>query len=634
MSNSQFLDTNFNGGLQAPHYFNGRLLTAEDLKTDQQAVLTREAWLGQASGYGVIEGLIVSQVDSTSLKVAAGLGLNRQGQVIHLPSDTTLQLFLQAANNAPIDDAGHFKNCDFSAIGGGNTVVSDGAYLLTVIPASRLDGLAPMKAAAGSTAPPGCASKSEIEGLQFKAIRLTAFEAEVTDITDINRQNLLAHWCYGSKHLPDLARDPFHFSSNFGGLDGLDLADLTLCDLPLAVFYWLNGTLVFVDAWSARRRLIRPDALDETQDSVVVGGGFSFPRLRERFAFVGAATMFSPSAFLSRSLIQHKTRTWKGILSDKRVAEGQARFLQFQAQIDSLIATGKIRQVDARDYFPFMPPAGFLPVSLPSLEAAFRQELKLASAPWLAAGTAPVAAPSAQPVVGHVALAESQPSPTVAHLSASLSNTVAASVLSSFATGTHVSPELLALHNQNLAVANQVQQLQSQIDTLTKQVQELGAQAGANRPPAAHKSGNRKLQRRERHFLQELDALLQPRRQLQGLGGTRVNNGFNLLNFFSQLPIHIGLIDRETVDFLIQRSWYDEAVDLSTVSQLTYNLNEGITVGGGTTGRSSRRNVVAPLFEIYIVLENLTSTQDQLYILFTKVVRPTTWLHPFEKIRG
>lgn len=633
MSNSQFLDTNFNGGLQAPHYFNGRLLTAEDLKTDQQAVLTREAWLGQASGYGVIEGFMVSQVDSTSLKIAAGLGLNRQGQVIHLPSDTTLQLFLQAANNAPIDDAGHFKNCDFSAPGGGNTVVSDGAYLLTVIPASRLDGLAPMKAAAGSVAPPGCASKSEIEGLQFKAIRLAAFEAEVTDITDINRQNLLAHWCYGSKHLPDLARDPFHFNSNFGGLDALDPADLTPCDLPLAVFYWLGGTLLFVDDWSARRRLIRPDALDETQEDVV-GGGFSFSRFTERFAFVGASTTLPPSAFLGRPFIQHKTRTWKGILSDKRVAEGQARFLQFQAQIDALTATGKISQVDARDYFPFMPPAGFLPISLPSLEEAFNQQLHASSAPWLAAATRRAEAANAQPVVRPEALAANQPSPTVAHSLASLSNILATSVVSSFTTGARVSPEFLALSDHTIAVSSQVQQLQSQIDTLTKQVKELEARAGASRSPAAHKSGNRKLQRRERHFLQELDALMQPRRQLQGLGGTRINDGFNLLSFFSQLPIHIGLIDRETVDFLIQRSWYDEAVDLSTVSQLTHTIDEGIIVGGGTTGRSSRRNVVAPLFEIYIVLENLTSTQDQLYILFTKVVRPTTWLHPFEKIRG
>jgi hypothetical protein len=182
-------------------------------------------------------------------------------------------------------------------------------------------------------------------------------------------------------------------------------------------------------------------------------------------------------------------------------------------------------------------------------------------------------------------------------------------------------------------MSDQVQQLQNQIDTLTKQVKELEARGGASRTPKASKSASKKLQRRERTFLQELVALMQPRMGL-GFAGNRINGGFNLVQFFDNLPIHVGLIDRETVDFLIQRSWYDEAVDLSSASQLTHNIDEGIIVGGGTTGRSSRRNVVAPLFEVYVVLENLISTSDQLYVLFTKVVRPTTWLHPFEKIRG
>src|SRR5712692_3479872 len=99
MSNSQFLDTNFNGGLHAPHYFNGRLLTAEDLQTDQQAVLTRQAWLGKASGYGVIEGLKVTQAGPTNVTITAGLGLNRQGEIIRLPSDLTLPLIPQATAN-------------------------------------------------------------------------------------------------------------------------------------------------------------------------------------------------------------------------------------------------------------------------------------------------------------------------------------------------------------------------------------------------------------------------------------------------------------------------------------------------------------------------------------------------------
>ena len=614
MSNSQFLDTNFNGGLQAPHYFNGRLLTAEDLQTDQAAVLTREGWLGKASGYGVIEGFIVSQVDNTSLKVQAGLGLNRQGQVISLASDTTLQLVLQATSTATGDDAGRFKDCDFSSAGGGTGGISDGAYLLTAIPASRFDGQVPMKAAAGSNAPAGCGSKWEVEGLQFKAIRLANFETEVTNITDNNRRNLLAHWCYGSKNLPGLAVDPFHFSASFGGLDKVDPADLTPCDLPLAVFYWQGGMLLFVDSWPARRRLIRPDAVDETQESVVG---------RSEFVLFGVARLL-------------KTRTWEGILSDKRVADGQARFLQFQAQIDSLMAGGKVGQVDAESFFPLLPPAGFLPVSLTSLGEVFRRELNISSAPWSAVESLSLAMLRAQPasppgVAG-------QPSSLQAEMLARtqrLSSVVAASVVSSFTAGTPVSTEFLALSNTTQVVSDQVKQLQDQIDVLDKQVKDLEARVAGGRPaaPARSKSSEKKLQRRERMLLQELAALMRPRLELQR--GIRVfNDGFDLVQFFGNLPIHVGLVDRETVDFLIQRSWYDEAVDLSTASQSIHSIDEGIIVGGGTTGRSSRRNVVAPLFEVYVVLENLVSTQVQLYVLFTKFIRPTTWLHPFEKIRG
>jgi hypothetical protein len=581
---------------------------------------------------------MVSKVDNTSLQIQAGLGVNHQGQVIHLPSDTTLQLVIQPTNNTPVDDAGRFKDCDFSSTGGGTGVITDGAYLLTAIPASRLDGLVPLKAAAGSTTPPGCAAKWEVEGLQFKAIRLSGFEAETKNITDNNRRNLLAHWCYGSQHLPDLARDPFHFNSNFGGLDKVDPADLTPCDLSLAVFYWLNGALLFVDDWSARRRLIRPDALDETQETVVPGG-FGFFPLIERFALAGTQIAIprpTPPIGPIRigSIFQQKTRTWKGILSDKRVAEGQARFLQFQAQLDSLIAEGKASRVDAHGYFPLMPPAGFLPVSLVSLEETVRRELSLSSAPWQVA----------EAITERVALARSQPTsppaaagqPTFEHITTTVArpaSVIAASVARSFATGVSLSPELLALSNHAQLMSDQVQQLQNQIDTLTKQVKELEARGGASRTPKASKSASKKLQRRERTFLQELVALMQPRMGL-GFAGNRINGGFNLVQFFDNLPIHVGLIDRETVDFLIQRSWYDEAVDLSSASQLTHNIDEGIIVGGGTTGRSSRRNVVAPLFEVYVVLENLISTSDQLYVLFTKVVRPTTWLHPFEKIRG
>src|SRR5262249_9770034 len=148
------------------------------------------------------------------------------------------------------------------------------------------EGLAPMQSA-GSASQGGCASKWERTGMQFKAIRLSGFDDTGAGVTDKNRRNLLAHWCFGSLALAGLADDPFTFTDAFTGLDTLDPADLTPTDLPLAVFYWTGSAIDFVDVWSARRRLTRPYAL----------------------------------------------RDWTGLLSDKRVALAQARFLQFQDQL-------------------------------------------------------------------------------------------------------------------------------------------------------------------------------------------------------------------------------------------------------------------------------------------------------------
>jgi hypothetical protein len=362
MGNSQFLETNFENGLQAPHYFNGRLLSAEDLQADQRSILQRESWLGRASGYGVIEGLMVTQanttnvqINATSVQITAGIGLNRQGQIVRLPKDFILTLTPPAAHaqQTPVTDTGRFTSCDVQSTVRGDATPA-GIYLLTALPASHFEGLAPMKQMAGSVTmstssdSAGCGSKWEVEGIRFKIIPLTDFDPNAAGVTENNRRNLFAHWCFGSAVLPDEGLDPFHFSADFGGLDRLDLADLTPCDLPLAVFYWTGSKLTFVDAWSARRRLIRPDALATAQPH------------------------------------------WKGILSDQRLAEAQARFLQFQDHVQQLVDEKKANGVVMKDYFRFLPPVGFLPVTLDSLR-------HLVGPPLSAAGAQPAPPATSNP---------------------------------------------------------------------------------------------------------------------------------------------------------------------------------------------------------------------------------------------
>ena len=342
MSKTQFLPATFAGGLKMPHYVNGRLLYADDLKADQDATLSRTRSLGQATGYGVVEGLMVSQAGAASVQVAPGLGINREGQLIRLSSAVTLALAPTAPSAQPLDQAGLFRECTFKPAGNGSGAVADGPYLLAATPASQEDGQAPVKGGSTNGSPgssPSCAAKWEVEGVQFKVISLSQF-SETTSTT--NRQNLLAHWCLGTgviSGLPGLRAlppDPFSFDEDFTGLDLLSPADLTTCDLPLAVFYWSGGKVAFVDAWAARRRPVRPYALE----------------------------------------------AWRGSLSDKRVALAQARFLQFQAQAEKLASSPVAGSLAGKDYFPFLPPVGFLPVRPADfLVKALLQELEPAATP-------------------------------------------------------------------------------------------------------------------------------------------------------------------------------------------------------------------------------------------------------------
>jgi hypothetical protein len=489
---SQFLEANFNGGLQSPHYFNGRLLSAEDLQASQMAVLARQNWLGQANGYGVIEGLMVTQIGEISVQITAGLALNQQGQVVRLPSDIILPLLSQTTRREPVNDGTSFMPCNI-ACRGSTQASPAGCYLLTALPVSHLESQTPMNSAPGNVISSiantaRCGSCWEVEGIQFKIICLTDFDTKTDGVSENQRRNLLAHWCYGSSVLPDLALDPFHFPANFGGLDLLEPAELTPCDLPLAVFHWTGSRLTFVDAWSARRRLIRPDAVVETNETMQPHSSGSQADDRRDI----------PSPLRSASFL----RTWKGLLSDKRVAVAQARFLQFQHQIQQLVDDGKAQTVVAVDYFRFLPPVSFLPVTSDSTL-------------W--------------------------------------------------------------------ASTPQTSQFYSYLQSLLKQ----------------------------------RDALAQdPKQQGSGHLVNAGTYGFNLSTFLSKLPrshgdiqnlrfhINMAVVHSEIVDFTLQQSWYDEAIDLSHVEDSF------------------------PYFNLYFVAENVVSPYDQLYVMLVKAQRPFVWAIP------
>lgn len=327
MSTTRSIGTRFDGGLRMPNYVNGRVLHAADLLADQQATLARLAQLGTALGYGIVEGLTVQQTpgSTNSLQVQPGLGINPRGDLIQLAGNAvTLALIIAPEPSSSSSQTGLFQPCA-SATPGTSSSITSGAYLLTVLPVSRLEGTTPLNTAADRGQTVECAAKWVVEGLEFKAIRLTEFGTSGVDSNSnaSTRRNRLAHWCLGSRALgvfpyPD-------YDGAYSGIDRLSANDRTPCDLPLAVFYWAAGSLSFVDTWAARRRV-------------------------------------TPASI---------TPAWSGFFGAQRTAAGEARMLQFQEQLNRLLNSTDVNPQTLRavDHFPHLPPAGFLPTTTLPLQA-------------------------------------------------------------------------------------------------------------------------------------------------------------------------------------------------------------------------------------------------------------------------
>ncbi|MCS6844213.1 MAG: extracellular solute-binding protein [Caldilineales bacterium] len=531
---AQLLEATFVDGLRMPHYANGRLLSAEDLQADQAATLTRLSRLGQATGHGVVEGLMAAQVGNTGVQVTAGLGVNRAGQLVRLPGAVTLSL-VPASGPAPaVLDAGLFADCAVAPTNGGGSSLADGAYLLTVTPVARLEGQAPLKATPSGSLPAGCAARWEVEGAQFKAIKLAAFGVGGSGATDKNRQNRLAHWCFGSDHLRRLPPDPFRFGDDYGGLATVAAADLTECDLPLAVFYWQGAKVAFLDPWAVRRRLVQ----------------------------------LLPSA------------DWRGVLSDRRVADAEARFLQFQDQVSRLLAAGNVAALKAADHFRYLPPVGYLPIRPPQflvehLVSHLLEQLKKTR--FTGVGGPPLAR-AGQSVVR---------------------------------AAKRTNPWALAAGSEAYAALFNNQPL---LDTL------LEAPGTALQPTA--------------------DALVaQPKVSVEDLLRAQTlarlpKAGFDLQTFFgAAMPDAVHLIDGESVDFYLQRAWFDEAIDLAASPRFDVYLVQDVwlrLVGAALlqamdvvlAGRTAGARQAAKAQLAALLPPAVPGVADVPYAVFVKQVRP------------
>jgi hypothetical protein len=305
------------GSLRSIHYFNGRLLTAEDLTAEQAARRAELELLGRVVGTGVVHGLEVSQtpVESTVsapvVRIEPGLALNRLGKPLELVSRVDVPLVGETARGSTA--GADFDDC--LPLDPGHLARGAGIYVLTIGSGSALTGRAPIAGLAGDA---GCNQDYSMEGVRFRLLHVDPG----VDTADSLLRNTLAHELFGTRERLAAAANPFALRpARFGLRDQIEDNRLCMDEVPLAVLYWTAARGIrFVDTWAVRRPVFRAS---HTQ--------------------------------------------WPMLLGERLAADAEAMFHQFADELDDLLQTAEtsresFARVTAARHFTFLPPVGILPV--------------------------------------------------------------------------------------------------------------------------------------------------------------------------------------------------------------------------------------------------------------------------------
>ncbi len=274
-------------GVEHVNFFNGRILTGEDLQDEQTAIRREHRQLRTALGAGVVRGLDVTVVapggngSSPVIEVAKGLALNRAGQALELPVAVQVNLLAQQT----IEEAanGLFTVCVPPQPG--SVLVGTGAYVLLMSPASDYRGQASTSGLDDAGTASRCGLRHLVEGVRFRLIKLPVaellsglvglsasdfVEPAAGDTAGWSRlRGALAQLCLGTAETsphdidfsPPAGSPPVAF--DYGGLGRLADTLLTDCDVPLALVYWTADGIRFIDTWAVRRHPVTPAPADD-----------------------------------------------------------------------------------------------------------------------------------------------------------------------------------------------------------------------------------------------------------------------------------------------------------------------------------------------------------------------------------
>jgi hypothetical protein len=354
MSAVNLLTPILSGGIQNINFVNGRVLTAEDMTAERTATLQRQRLMGNCVGDGVASGFEVTLSGSSVaygqqvVHITAGVAVNRNGDVMQLTSDTDVTL---TATLPSVTVNGLFAPCAPPQ----TLLTNPGVYVLTVLPASGYQGQAPVTQLNSAGVATSCSSRYKISGVQFRLSLVTLsstgaglqptlyalanqIQAQLNTGTTTaatlapqlsQLQNGLAHACFGTDTLATYAANPFAGLPGDSSFDTYGLIDaqrtaglVTDCEVPLALAYWSQQGIQFVDMWSVRRPV-------------------------------------TPAASGDMSRIPGQLPD----LTARRRSDALAVYLQFEAQMSNLVASlssASLASATAGDYFLYLPPAGIV----------------------------------------------------------------------------------------------------------------------------------------------------------------------------------------------------------------------------------------------------------------------------------
>jgi hypothetical protein len=302
--------------LRSTYFFNGRVLSGEDMRREQDASRLAAKRLGRAVGAGIAEGLLVSaptggaSVTAPTVTVQGGLALNGDGVALELEDAVDVRLVRAPTSGngsaAATSVAGAFADCHPPA----RTVyvAGSGVYLLSMVPARTKEGRTPVAGLGNESAP--CAWKAWADGVAFRLAQVKLAPEVLAD--EDHLRNRVAYLFL--RDVEDRVADPLGLAA--AAAPTLD-APLGPADVPLALVHWTaEAGIRWVDPWPVRRPIVPPTPL-------------------------GA---------------------WSDLDPARRAAEGAAMVMQFEDHLAAALAARPDGGFAATSTFRWLPPIGAVPL--------------------------------------------------------------------------------------------------------------------------------------------------------------------------------------------------------------------------------------------------------------------------------